>query len=413
DRESETKITTAISALDYFVYKINTACQEEGIKCPEILVIRQENANQVKAEEVDRIVEHIRSLKETSSGFEPDLYIDIHGGLRPAQQTIENVLSLLRLENIPINTSHIYSVEYDNSRKVGTIILGGESIGILNFITGIHEVIHYARTDSLRQYLNSNPTSRKEEKKLLSALENLAESIQMCQIGNFEKDIRGLKYKIEKVRNEKEDSYLKTFLNLIEENYSELLDEGDWKKNEDGSFIISVPNEIKFCLHKGFYQQALTLIEGRMPIYLQEVGVFQYDEAAKQNLINSGRKYYEGNDATIWIFNNTFPGSQYRENPIHFYNANIKIGNKIKVGMGKQEDPGAEEVVNEFLSLHFSLKQQRNVANHADPHTLRNPYETNSDEQDLVQRIKDQISRYLICVQTLEEEDYWFKIQAE
>ena len=55
-------------------------------------------------------------------------------------------------------------------------------------------------------------------------------------------------------RNKPSGSYLSSFLSLIESNYQNLL-----------SPNRSVVDEIDWCTQKGFYQQALTLVESRMP----------------------------------------------------------------------------------------------------------------------------------------------------
>ena len=68
-------------------------------------------------------------------------------------------------------------------------------------------------------------------------------------------------------REIKQDSLLELFIKNIRMDYGVLL-----KEDHD------VIDEIQWCLTKGYLQQALTLIESKMPEELFKKGIFSYDE---------------------------------------------------------------------------------------------------------------------------------------
>lgn len=91
-------------------------------------------------------------------------------------------------------------------------------------------------------------------------MQTIAEGIQLCDVVKFENGLRDLSDALSKLkkapRDIKNTGYLTLFQELIRDSYgTKLLD------NKHRSTI----DEIKWCLEKGFIQQALTLLESKMP----------------------------------------------------------------------------------------------------------------------------------------------------
>lgn len=222
------------------------------------------------------------------------LYVDPHGGLRGIQQAMDAMLSLVKNE-ITIRGS--YNVEYDNSNNEAIITLK-ESADLFDFVSGINEFSNYGRIASLRHYysdLGNTAISEKAES-LMAPIRKIAESIQLCDIPAFEQGLDELRsYYIDldnaslpntdafEQQLKTELSYLALFQKNIRADYAELLTNNR-----------SVSSEILWCLKKGFYQQALTLIEGRMPEELYAKRIFSYSQTLR-DYVNDYRRYYKPN----------------------------------------------------------------------------------------------------------------------
>ena len=203
------------------------------------------------------------------------LFMDIHGGLRDQQEILTTVISLLRYDEEKmlkeqekaggkrrsqerfLDPDGVYTVEYNAEQHISEIMHVADTLTIQNFAAGIHEVMNYARTDSLDFYHAFYV--QEYEEKLITIMKNLAQSIQLMDIVAFEKWADQLNrqlgsYQIRRGNEQDSGSYLSMFLGNIRDSYAGLLVENR-----------TVIDEIKWCMEKGFYQQALTLIESKMP----------------------------------------------------------------------------------------------------------------------------------------------------
>lgn len=94
----------------------------------------------------------IRRLKE----HYPDLniHVDTHGGFRTEQEALNNILSLLQMENIELKPENIHSIEFEpssNGPSHAYFTSYSEIFDIINFVSGIHESINYGQIKSLDQ----------------------------------------------------------------------------------------------------------------------------------------------------------------------------------------------------------------------------------------------------------------------
>ena len=242
------------------------------------------------------VIQAIRDLANSSTASDQsaklNLYIDIHGGPRDAQMVAQSVLSLLETDNTEI-AIQVYTVEAPSSGKPGKLLRSDETIQITDFVSGIHEIIHYGKTGSLNKYVQSvhgfqgNP----DIKYLVEALDTISSGIAWCDVHTFQKGLSNLARKCRDIRGKptrpsssdasdnRVKSYFELFLDNIENAYAGLLDQSQ-----------SVPAQVRWCLNKGFYQQALALIEARIPQYLVQRGIFDpgflIDSSQDQNALD-------------------------------------------------------------------------------------------------------------------------------
>ena len=249
------------------------------------------------------ILETIDELRllQNMHGSALQLFVDTHGGLRSLQQAMDAMLSLVKNE---INIKGFYNVIYNNNVAMITL---KERADIFDFVSGINEFSNYGRIASLSQYysdLENTAISEKAER-LMAPIQKIAQSIQLCDIPAFEQGLSELKTYYDDLDNaslpntnefeeqqKRELSYLALFQNNIRNDYANLLADNR-----------SVSTEVLWCLKKGFYQQALTLIEGRMPEELHAKGIFSYPQSLS-DYVEAYRGDFKPN---VYIVSRSFP----------------------------------------------------------------------------------------------------------
>lgn len=200
---------------------------------------------------IQRVIEALRNINT------PKLYLDTHGGIRGIQRIMEATVSLLKIEHI--NVEAAYAVEFGANPR---IISETENMKIFDFVAGVNEFITCGRADTLKEYSNAScqEGSNSQEKELISAIQIVSNGIQWCCIPEFERGLSKLqtffKDNNSSLNTSDQFSYLDIYKKDIERDYQKLV-----KKH-------NVADEINWCRKKGFYQQALTLIESKISTLL-------------------------------------------------------------------------------------------------------------------------------------------------
>jgi hypothetical protein len=296
-----------ISPADYFKKKFAINYVKNGEKSIEIIDLNDKDGNaETDAGDIStgisKATEFIRKLKKEADSEEAglNLYVDNHGGFRGTALVMEAILSLLKNESIAVNT--IYNVEFNNN--ISKITSNSPEFEIFDFVSGVNEFINYGRIESLNKFYEGKAVC-KDTKKLLKIIRGISQSIQMCDVNGFEKNLNAMKDFQKKMKNndecnkwkkEAKGDYLPLFNPSIKNDYAKLL--------EDDSSVV---DEVEWCLNKGFYQQCLTLIEARMPdvivkrfITLKKVNVNKVKKEKEnvnsfvlKKVMNDPRLYFE------------------------------------------------------------------------------------------------------------------------
>lgn len=267
------------SAVDYFVHRLNE-CTEGYVPEYQVFTYKDESspdntlpnfpALHTGASIVETLHQILSEIRKTPRA---NLYMDIHGGLRLHQQIMSSVISLLDIEGIPVQPANVYSVEYNDVSK---IVEASESVQINKFVSGMNELTKYGRIGSLKEYLEKHIKDSKNHtlNNLLTTLESIANDIQFCNVAQFEKDLKNISGCLSAVEQQSfTDSLLPLFLEDVRNTFGKL----------SGS-SISVPDEIIWCLEKGFYQQALSITEAKMPAYFATTGILECSEESKETI---------------------------------------------------------------------------------------------------------------------------------
>lgn len=392
------------SALDFFTsqmerfmdgnvpeYRIFAAYTEKSETIDES--IRNSRALTISESIVETLHEMLSALRQL---HKPHLYVDIHGGLRLQQQILSGVMSLLSIEGLEINPSDVYSVEFNQAERKGFIVCADDSIRINNFVSGLNELTQYGRIGSLREYFSESKTE--EVSNILDTLESISTDIQFCNVSQFEEDIQHLPNCIRAIEeNKNAGTLLSLFMDDIRNTFRTLL---------TGETTTAI-DEIVWCIGKGFYQQALSLIEAKMPEYLFRHHIIGCDSDTLEVINSNGQEYNSSEQnavskMTTAVVKNFFPdNSGLNDIPIapfveKTWNVRDHLKNtqsfatdseKWKITFALNGDDAATVAV-----LHAVLKKLRNKMNHP---TQTLPFHLNANI------VKARIQEYLDAVTTL------------
>ncbi len=340
------------------------------------------------------ISESIDKLRAWSREEECNIYMDDHGAFRNVNMTLLSMLSLVEREK-HISLGGIYT--FNTTQK--KLIEYPDTYELFDFVSGMNEFANYGRIDSLNKYYIN-----RKRPELLEKIENISDGIQMCDVVMFEDGLMELadylKHSGEK--GDAGDEYLRLFTDNIKNDYSSILNKstGEWvtKKEE-----LQALNEIEWCCKKGFIQQAITLLEARMPIAYHAKGMLEYDEVILEKCRKKSNKKDKRGDKPAnvafeinnFIFNNLILNIVPKNKRLDILRTGKK-GYKIqrrsiddyfereglRFRISRFIDEGMEEVV----LYHIALKEIRNRYNHA---------RTDGISPVTFSEIKDGISRYI------------------
>lgn len=252
---AEEKKERNCSAIDFYKERIGIEDKEK------IEIVDVEEENFIPA--ISKTVEIIRSLYEKKiEEDELKLWIDTQGGFRNITLVINAIMSLLKSDNI--EPSGIYSVKFDRDEPLQKIINETETYKIFQFVSGINEFSRYGRAEQLEDYYDS--VSPENTPKVIRKMKDITESIQMCNMIQFENHLKDLR-KLVKERDTSEKNLLNIFWKQIENDYGQLL--------EDSCTGLDI---VEWFYKKKFYQQAITYIESKLPQEWVEREIISYKE---------------------------------------------------------------------------------------------------------------------------------------
>lgn len=327
-----------------------------------------------------------------------NLYIDVQGGKRSETTAMIAITELLRRQNVTIKGRYAndFSPSSSGPYRIHTV---DEEYNTFELVTAMTEFNRYGRGEGLKVYFEG----REDEfaKQLADAINNVAQSIQLCDMDRFGNAIR----MIGALHNRYDEASTSDVLSII---YKDIM--GDYKS------LISSPvndyvTQIEWCINKGFIQQALTIIESKMPEKIVGTEYFKVDFSEKtddtiaytngeiidrakqpweqaQNFIlrkwaentnsdynqtpsgikSRGQAYYLSLDGDL---QNSWEIISEGQNVPGFGNINIKLKTNdrryINVPVEVKNDVTNEIDNKKFcllMKLHMALREQRNNVNH-------------------------------------------------
>ena len=178
------------------------------------------------------------------------VHADMTGGFRHASMLMLSIIQLLRYRGIEIGEV-LYS---DPTRR--TVYSVAEIQHMFTLITGADEFVKFGSVEALNDYFGKEPPPAVSE--LLKAMNRFAETIKLCRTSAIESDLENLDRHIQIFRDhpdkDLQSELFAKIIDTIEREYGKLI--GDTTERLE---------IIRWCMSKGFWQQAMTLCTEWLP----------------------------------------------------------------------------------------------------------------------------------------------------
>lgn len=187
---------------------------------------------------------------------EMNLWIDTQGGFRDVVMVFNAIISLLREQGI--EPEGIYSIRYSNTNTEENpcpIINQTKKYDIFKFVSAMQEFMDFGKATGFKKYYG-------EKNDFVQAIDGIADAIQMCQPQKFEEALQKFAYYLKSGHYKNDDPYLQIFVEFMKNDYGILLEEPD-----------NTIEQVRWCVRKEFYQQAMTIYIEKMPKYYHEKGL--------------------------------------------------------------------------------------------------------------------------------------------
>lgn len=253
--------------LKVLFYDIPT--KEISEEAPENKGVYQENS-------LELFMEIIHGIKG-NRGKKINLYFDTQGGDRSALLQANAVVELLKDQGVEVKGRYAVP-RFDHSKNRQLIKEVGGIYKTYDLVSAMTEFKLYGKGKGLKNFFKEDKDPETQE--ILALIDKLSKAISLCNMSAFDSALDEMKQLNEKIKYNKISvgSQLRLVLQDIMENYSELLDD-----DKSSPFDI-----VQWCINKDYYQQAITIIESKMPDMLVDCGFLHYDPEDNVTYLKNG-----------------------------------------------------------------------------------------------------------------------------
>ena len=202
-----------------------------------------------------------------------DLYMDMQGmGSINGNTLISTFLMTNKRTGYTCKIKGLISSGKKPSAVSGRVLDLRKSYDITKLMSGIDLFLEYGKDAQLKEFWSSLNVIDPNAERLFNAMDCIDEGVSLCIVDLISYGINIIRSLVKKLKDKHTDNiYLEIILNAIKADYGSLL-EGD---------ELSVPELLKWCLRKGFYQQLLTIIESKVPYDIVKRGIYYYARDSK------------------------------------------------------------------------------------------------------------------------------------
>ena len=349
-------------------------------------------------ENIREMVEAIRSAGGDGASIE--LYIDMQGGNRTDGYVRSAVLSILENEfGSRFKIRQVIATNFMRENFSNEIVDETLRYSITDLVSGMNAFIRYGKAAQLQEYFRETKQNYKKLNALLDAMASIDKSITSCDIHRMEEGIKKLKDSLRKKNQGPADRNAEIFSVLeegIRRDYGSLLDTDE---------SINYIDLIRWALRKDFFQQALTVVEAKLPEQLVSRGILYYPKEQESRLENY--RHYKA-DTYPYIFAKSYllayvlgwrkpqgklPREKETKIPL-LLPLEVPLSDKTSVGISFSATP---ESVSALLLTYNQLADMRNSLNHASADKNRAKPET------IVKKIRQLFDEYDVVAKETEE----------
>ena len=211
-------------------------------------------------ENLKSVAEMAELIQKYSRGKEIILHADLTGGMRHINMMMLDIIRLLEYSGVKIGRI-LYS-NYNPDLKTGTVEEIQNIYDLFQLISGVEEFVNFGSVTAIKKYYGGIEKSD-NLKNLTDAMENFAEAIKLCRYGQFKAAIENLHDAINDFEidsNNVQDILMVRLIEKIRAEYAMLIA----TRGQDDLKIL------RWCVERGYLQQALTLYTERVPEYIYE-----------------------------------------------------------------------------------------------------------------------------------------------
>lgn len=211
----------------------------------------------------------IGAIQSKTEGMGVDLYIDMQGGDRSAVAQINAITELMRDQKVTVKER--IAIRFQKGNKTQLIEDVGEQFRSYELITAMNVFKRYGWGNELVAYFKDDKS--KEVRNLVEAVQKASQAIKLCDVGGFDEAICYIEKLGSKIKPAG-TSEMDIVYQDIYEDFKPLF-------NPEHRYVA----QIRWCLKKNFVQQALTILESKMPTEYVRSGLKYYcdreEDAAK------------------------------------------------------------------------------------------------------------------------------------
>ena len=200
--------------------------------------------------QIAKIADAVTNFSKKFSGEKIRVHADMTGGFRHTSMLMLSIIQLLKYRGFETGEV-LYS---DPAKKI--VYNANEIQEVSLLITGADEFVKFGSVDALREYFGKNPGAATDD--LLNAMNRFSDAIKICRTNAIEGELKNLGEHIKTFRESRDkDVKSELFAKII-----------DTVESEYGNLISGNASRldiIRWCMDKGFWQQAITLCTEWLP----------------------------------------------------------------------------------------------------------------------------------------------------
>lgn len=336
---------------------------------------------------------------------EVNIYVDLQGMDIADSHTLINVLFMLQNEKKnKIMIQEIITTTYRPALFTNPIEDQKSRLELSELLSGMNAFLQYGKVDSIRDYWLSRNIEDEHIDRLIFAMQTVDVGISLCSVNELEEGIRMLKSVFSEKRTST-DSLETVIFNIMESGIRQ--DYGPLLKNAE----INVFALIKWAMKKHFYQQALTIIESRVPYDLVRSGVFYYarnEEERQEYMKRLNEVFWKSPAKDRYQFDHMehYYIKFYRRREAYNKRTDDALGTYIEMRMDEIFDPESEihsytksnskrSVFTEFLRAYLQIGSIRNNISHAQEAGLGEASKSLREPNEKIRVLKESIQEFM------------------